>query len=322
MAEHPWDLCLLTFGATHRGGHQLWDRTNLAGEPDAAEAQALEEALREVYVACDRALGRVLEAAGPEVVVLVFSLHGMGPNTSRVDILPELLARVLDGAAPAPPGQGGLAYQRGRVPLAWRHALTRRLPRALQDRLMTFWRMSGQDWSRTAAFSLFADLHGYIRINRAGREAQGIVEPGAPFDRLGRDIAQGLESFVDADTGEPLVSVVARTDQVLPSGAQGDALPDLVVRWSDTPAARHRALHSPRFGTIDWPTPGRNPDGRSGNHRFQGFFLARGPGFPEGALLPEGDIVDLAPTILALLGLPPDPDGAREPLVEALQDRR
>ncbi len=88
MAEHPWDLCLLTFGATHRGGHQLWDRTNLGGEPDAAIAEALAGALREVYVSCDRAIGRVVEAAGPEVPVLVFSLHGMGPNTSRVEILP------------------------------------------------------------------------------------------------------------------------------------------------------------------------------------------------------------------------------------------
>lgn len=186
-------------------------------------------------------------------------------------------------------------------------------PRHLRQ---AFWRVGGIDWSTTAAFNLFADLHGYLRINQAGREVQGIVEPGAAFDNLCRDIAAGLASFVDADTGEPAVSVVARTDQALPSGARRDALPDLVVRWSDTPAAQHRALHSARFGTVPWPTPGRHPKVRSGNHRFQGFLLARGPGFPQGATLPEADIVDLAPTILARLDLSPPQDGAGRPLVK------
>jgi predicted AlkP superfamily phosphohydrolase/phosphomutase len=254
-------------------------------------------------------VARVVEAAGPEALVLVFSLHGMGSNTSRVDILPELLARVLDGGAPelAPAGKSGLAYLRGRVPLAWRHALTRRLPIALQDRLMTFWRMSGRDWSRTAAFSLLADLHGYIRINRRGREAQGIVEPGAAFDALCARIAAGLASFVDADSGAPVVAEVARTDQVLPGGARGDGLPDLIVRWSDRPAAAHRLVTSPTLGAVAWPTPGRNPDGRSGNHRPEGFLIAAGSGLPEGTELPAASILDLAPSIRTLLGLAADP---------------
>lgn len=321
MREHPWDLFLMAFGATHRGGHKLWDLSNVQGRAGEGDAEALGAALREIYVACDRAVGRVVEVAGAEVDVLVFSLHGMGPNTSRNEILPALLAQILNGGesgAATRPGKRLLSRVRQQVPLAWRNALTRRLPVAVQDRLQAFWRVGGIDWSTTAAFNLFADLHGYLRINQAGREAEGIVEPGAAFDTLCRDIAAGLEGFVDADTGEPVVSVVARTDQALPSGAQRDALPDLVVRWSDTPAAQHRALHSARFGTVPWPTPGRHPEGRSGNHRFQGFLLARGSGFAEGAALPEADIVDLAPTILALLGLPPGRGQAGRPLVETV----
>jgi ferredoxin len=99
----------------------------------------------------------------------------------------------------------------------------------------------------------------------------------------------------------------ARTDQVLPAGARSDALPDLVVRWSDAPAATHRALRSPALGTIAWPTPGRHPDGRSGNHRPEGFLIAAGPELPQGSEAPAGHILDLAPSIRALLGLPPDP---------------
>ena len=309
MAEQPWQLCLLTFGATHRGGHQLWDRANLSDEPDATLAEALAGALREVYVACDRAIGRLLEAVGAEVPVLVFSLHGMGPNTSRVEILPALLERILDGdpAAGRRAGNRALGRARRQVPLAWRHALTRRLPIALQDRLMTFWRLGGVDWSSIPAFSLMADLHGYVRINRRGREMRGIVEPGAPFEALCRRIADGLASYVDADSGEPIVATVGRSDQLFSGGARTAGLPDLIVRWSDRPAAHHRAVRSPTLGPVAWPTPGRHPGGRSGNHRPEGFLIAAGPALPQAIELPPAHIVDLAPSVRALLGLPAHP---------------
>jgi hypothetical protein len=58
---------------------------------------------------------------------------------------------------------------------------------------------------------------------------------------------------------------------------------------------------------VPWPLPGRHPDGRSGNHRPQGFLLSARPGVAAPAALPEADILDLAPTIRARLGLPPDP---------------
>ncbi len=319
MREHPWDLFLVAFGTLHRGGHKLWDGSNVRGKPDEDEAEKLGDALRDIYVACDRALGRLIEVAGSDAGVLVFSLHGMGPNTSRTEILPALLERILnddDGVgSSAPLGKTVLSGFRQRVPNAWRSALKRRLPVAAQDRLSTFWRLNGVDWSTTAAISLIADLHGYIRINRRGREALGIVEPGQGFDALCRRIAAGLESFVDASTGEPVVSQVVRTDQVLPSGERNSALPDLVVRWSKTPACRHRALRSPALGSVPWPIPGRHPDGRSGNHRFQGFLLAAGPGLPQAVELSEADIFDLAPTIRALLGLPPDPTMVGRPLL-------
>jgi predicted AlkP superfamily phosphohydrolase/phosphomutase len=312
MGEQPWQLCLLTFGAPHRGGHQLWDRANLSDQPDATLAETLAEALREVYVACDGAVGRLLEAVGAEVPVLVFSLHGMGPNTSRVEILPALLERILNGG---PPGNRGLAAARRQVPLAWRHALTRRLPIALQDRLMTFWRLGGVDWSSSLAVSLMADLHGYVRINRRGRERRGVVEPGAPFEALCRRIADGLASFVDADSGEPIVATVGRTDRLLAGGERTAGLPDLIVRWSDRPA-RHRAVRSPTLGSVAWPTPGRHPDGRSGNHRAEGFLIAAGPAQPQGIELPPAHIVDLAPSIRALLGLPAHPAMTGRSLIE------
>jgi bisphosphoglycerate-independent phosphoglycerate mutase (AlkP superfamily) len=49
--------------------------------------------------------------------------------------------------------------------------------------------------------------------------------------------------------------------------------------------------------------PLRNLNGRSGNHSSEGFVLSVGGGIPHDTLIKKGDILDLAPTIFALLGV-------------------
>jgi len=128
------------------------------------------------------------------------------------------------------------------------------------------------------------------------------VPPG-DLDAVCDRITEGLCSFRDAASGDPIVEEVRRTRDLFENGPQADRLPDLVVRWKETPAAVHHALVSDRLGRIERATPGRIPNGRSGNHRSQGWLIARGPGIPAGATLErEAHILDLAPTALDLLG--------------------
>jgi len=305
LASEPWELFLTVFGPSHRAGHMLWGGGSVAGEAGPEVDRALQNAVRDVYAATDRAIGRVLQAAGEETPVLVFSLIGMSHNTSRTDLLPTMLARVLAGdrsAAAAHQKLGAASLLRRAVPLSWRHVIKGWLPLAMQDRLSMFWRTGRADWSRTKAVSLTADVHGYVRINVRGREARGIVEPGEEYDRVCAQIAEGLLSFVDSDTGESVVQEVARIDQLFPAGWRRDALPDLIVRWAASPCANTRAIESPRFGRIAWPTPGKNPNARSGNHTADGFVVAVGDGIEPGSSIDaDAHILDLPPTILALL---------------------
>lgn len=309
MRRERWDLFLAVFAGCHRGGHKLWDDTGAAGEVPPAAAAELADSLRQVYARVDAAIGRLVEAAGDDVRVLIFSLHGMGENTSRVDLLPEMLARVLAGGppaatAPAAGRPGLLKRMRELVPNRWRHWVKQRLPLALQDWLTTFWRVGRVDWSATRAFCLVADVQGYVRLNLRGREAEGIVAPGDEYDRLGAEIAAGLSTFVDGASGMPVVHEVVRADRLYQTGARRDLLPDLIVQWARTPRAPERSVRSPRYGAIALPLPGKNADGRSGNHRPHGFLLAAGPGVGAGPL-GEAHIMDLAPTVYALFGLAP-----------------
>jgi predicted AlkP superfamily phosphohydrolase/phosphomutase len=314
MRRERWDLFLVAFAGTHRGGHKLWDATAVEG---AAPGQAarLEEALRQIYVRTDRAVGELVDTAGADVSILVFSLHGMGENTSRSELLPEMLRRVLAGSDTAPQrrGSGLTARLRRRIPVAWRNGVKARLPLALQDRLTAYWSMGRRRWAETRAFCLVSDLQGYVRINLRGREARGIVEPGTEYDRLLEEIRTGIGSFVDVESGEPVAQRVTRTDQLYPPGERRHLLPDLIVRWSRTPAAPQRRIVSPRFGTIDRELPRKNPNGRAGNHRPEGFLIVAGAGVHPGPL-PSADILDLAPTIFTHLGLAPPAELSGRPI--------
>lgn len=303
MGRDPWDLFIAVYSAAHRGGHGFWDASGLSDGGGREAERALRECLKRTYVACDEAVGRHLEAVPEDTTVLVFSLHGMAANRSRSFILEAMLRRILSDGRPAAvrSAPGLLKRLRQAVPIEWRSAVKTRLPLGIQDRLSLFWRTARRDWSRTWAFPVPVDLEGYVRINLRGREAKGVVEPGRDYEALCDRIEEGVSTFVDADTGEPLVAEVVRIDEAFGGQSRRAALPDLVLRWAPTPA-RHRRVTSPRFGSIDWPTPGKVPTGRSGNHTAIGFVMARGPGIAPGTAIEGGHILDLPPTVLALLG--------------------
>jgi predicted AlkP superfamily phosphohydrolase/phosphomutase len=317
LLQRPWRLGIVVFGALHRGGHRFWDRSSVAGSVGAGDAGWYDDALRELYRAADRAVG-ALAASAPDATVVAFSLHGMMANTARVDFLDAMLARVLLGPD-APARRPGLVRRFGEaVPLPLRRALTNAVPKAIRDPLMTRWTTGGIDWTRTRAFTLRADLNGYIRFNLRGREPLGIVTP-QEADALAGALDDGLRSYRDADTGAALVAEVCRAADVFPRGERSDRLPDLIVRWSEEPAATHRAVVSDRFGRIERATPGRIPNGRSGNHRARGWLIARGAGIGAGArLAPGADILDLAPTAVAQLGAACEAPLAGRPLPQLL----
>jgi predicted AlkP superfamily phosphohydrolase/phosphomutase len=312
MQRHSWDLYLAVLSTTHRGGHKLWDETGLLETDLPRAAEALPRALRELYTTCDAALGPLLDEAGPDTAVVAFSLHGMGANQSRAEIVDTMLGRILasepDLAASSVDAtgrsEGGLLQRlRQRIPERYRSLVKDNLPFSWQEALTRFWRRRRYDWSNVRALAVDADLVGYVRINLKGRERRGVVEPGEPFEQLCTQIEEGFRSFVDADTGEPVVAQVARADQLFPDSPRRSELPDLLLRWNETPAAQHRALRSEAFGTVAWPCPGRHPTGRSGNHRGEGFVIARAPGVDAGGRLDGGRILDLAPTVYRLLGV-------------------
>ncbi len=315
MHKEPWDLFLAYLFTAHHGGHRLWSPINIKDSLTDSEKTDLADSMRQVYIANDRAIGELVQATGEDVMVMVMSMHGMGVNNSRTWIFPEMLRRVMGVEA----GSRSSLIQiikslRDLIPVEWRHQVKSRFPYGVRRWLTRTWRTSGFKWNETHAFNLFSDTQGWVRINLKGREVQGIVEP-AEYDALCQQISEGLKTFVDADTNEPIIKSIFRPHQAF-EGERLDDLPDLIVNWVDSPAAMHRAVVSPQFGAIPWPTPGHNPEGRSGNHRWEGFLLLAGKDIKPGAI-ENAHILDLAPTILSLLEqpIPAEMEGKILPLV-------
>ncbi len=95
------------------------------------------------------------------------------------------------------------------------------------------------DWSKTKAYALGL---GQIYINLRGREAKGIVNPGADYRQVAAQIKAGLEAFVDEETGEHPVAHVFTRDEAYNGVYDPVLIPDLIpsnnegyrVGWQDS----------------------------------------------------------------------------------------
>jgi predicted AlkP superfamily phosphohydrolase/phosphomutase len=309
LSWERFDLLWINLPASHVAGHRLWDVSQLG-----LGADDLGDPVPEVYAAVDRAISKIVAALPADADVVVFSPSGMGPNTSRVDLLPKMLELVLAGengrrkASDSSAG-GSIWRLRAALPASLRGQLARALPSPVLFELSARLELRA-DWSRTKAFPLPSDGTGYVRLNLRGREREGIVDPGEA-DSLATEIADGLSTFRDPD-GSPAVAGVERVSELVDRGPGSERLPDLVVRWSDRPSAALSGVSSPRFGEV--PRHGGGT-GRTGHHTADAWALL----VPAGSAVRETSrpphIVDIPATACSLLGA--DSAGlAGEPLLE------
>jgi predicted AlkP superfamily phosphohydrolase/phosphomutase len=144
-------------------------------------------------------------------------------------------------------------------------------------------------------FALPTFSEGYVRVNLVGREKQGRVVTGE-YSPLCERITALLGGLRDARTGQAMVKEVVRTrrspldrDPRLPDA-------DLIVVWNEIVADVVEHAELGRIGPV--------PFTRTGGHSDTGFAIVKGPGFTPGTVLADGNIKDVAPTILSLMGAP------------------
>ena len=273
LLEENWDLFLIVFKEAHCIGHQAWHV--LDGAPSLPSNP---NAVKTIYQALDRAVGEIARRSAPETTLILFSNLGMAPNFTGEHLLDQVLQRL----------ESKVATLRQQTQLA-----ARRASRKLRA-LITGAPSDPTPANRLAFQVQHNEMSGAIRINLIGREPSGIVLPGQDYERLCSRLTEELLALRVPETGEPLVQTVLRADQAYPGEHRSD-LPDLFVIWSRRgPIA---GAQSPSVGTLSSPAPAY----RTGNHTQGGFYLGVGPRAQPGRDLAPASIIDLAPTVAALL---------------------
>jgi predicted AlkP superfamily phosphohydrolase/phosphomutase len=157
------------------------------------------------------------------------------------------------------------------------------------------------DWDRTAAWGE-AGYYCRLFLNVKGREPRGTIER-SKYDEIRDRLKRELEDLTD-DSGNHMGTRVFKPEEIYP--VVKGIPPDLIVYFGDL---RWRSVGSVGIGSIHTFENDTGPD--DANHSQHGIFIMRAPRMKERGKVSGVHIMDVAPTVLKLLGLriPEDMEG-------------
>lgn len=262
-----WDVLFIETHASDYTNHSF---LGLADPISGASPEAIERCRRGVartYASIDTMVGKVLELADPNTLVVLASDHGGTPSQfGQVDVNAVLEEA---GFVVYRPGEGGKREV---------------------------------DLSKTKAFGLGLC---HVFVNLKGREPNGVVDP-ADYEETQRQIVAALYTYVDKATGRHPFSLAITRQNAEMVNLWGDLVGDVVYALDPAFDGAHgKQLPSTRFGM-------------GAQHSV---FVMAGPGVKRGvALRRQVRVVDVAPTIAYLLGMPVPANAEGGVIYEALED--
>ncbi len=277
-----WDLLVGVIESTDRVQHMMW-RLIDPEHPmyDKALAAKFGDSIERVYRRCDDFVGEVMARVPADTPIVIVSDHGFHSFRQSVNLNTWLVQNGFMAIQGQPPGE-----------------------KTLQDLFGggTFW--ENVDWSRTKAYAMGL---GQIYINLKGREAHGIVSPGAESAAVQDDLIAHLLTMTDPKTGAKMVDAVYKADDVY-SGEFKKNAAELQVGFADGYRVSWQS-------TLGGSPPGLvypNMKKWSGDHGSFDYKSTAGTIIANRSL-PDGDlnIIDIAPSVLKYFGvpIPPDIDG-------------
>jgi len=276
-----------------------------------------EDAVESVFTAVDAELERILDVCDPDTILFA-SDHGIGPYEGVEFRVNEFLRdqdylQTTRGSGGMPSwtsiardrdDDGGSSRAQRLVAAAASVGLTsQRLKRVLEAlRLdgvvlrnvsMDTVRAGTErvDFERSTAYMRSRTELG-VRINKAGRDPAGVVSP-AEYSSVRSDLIRSLESATTPD-GDPVFETVAPSERYFSGPFLDDAV-DIVTIPDDYQHYLSASMRGDQFA----------PPSEPWNHKRMGVVALTGPGVDTDASLDGAHLFDIAPTVLASLGVPP-----------------
>lgn len=283
--ESDNELVVHCFEFPDRVGHVFW-RVVDPKHPayDAQLAAKWGDAILKSYQLMDAIVGDAMAAAGKHnAALLVLSDHGFASFRKSVNYNTWL---VINGYMTL---RSGVQAKERNVEMLFDQG--------------QFW--ENVDWSKTRAYAMGL---GELYVNLEGREAQGIVKPGAEYDALKNELKQRLVVMQDPETGEHPVRRVLAREEVYKQ-FDPNMIPDLFVTNNDG----YRVSWQTSLGGIPKEILEPNKGVWSGDHCSVDPEIVKGIFFYNRRLATARApyIADVYPTVLALLDveLPYQVDG-------------
>ena len=277
--QSDYDLIVQQFEFPDRVAHVFW-RFMDPKHPayDAAAAAKWGGTLLTVYQLMDAIVGDAMRAAEKNhAALIVLSDHGFASFRKAVNYNTWL---VINGYMTL---KTGVQVKERNVEMLFDQG--------------QFW--ENVDWSRTRAYAMGL---GEVYINLKGREAQGVVNPGAEYDALKTELKQKLVMMQDPEDGQyPVRRVLAREEVY--RQFDPNMIPDLFVTNNDG----YRVSWQTSLGGIPKALIEPNKQTWSGDHCSVDPEIVKGIFFYNHRLTTTRApyIADVYPTVLGLLDVKP-----------------
>ena len=289
MTDDDIDLVGVVFDGADKLQHLCWrflDPELRPSEPTAWEQEII-DLCEQYFRGLDAMLADLVALGGEEATVVVVSDHGFGPS-SHVFYLNVWLEQ-----------QGFLAWKDSPVEETEEEA-----PR------IGFAQMTRHvyelDWDRTVAYAATPTSMGINIVDRAPGAAASIT--GERHRQITENLVTALRTLRHPTTGRPLVTEVhERTDTF--AGPYEQLAPDLTLTLDAGVA----------ISILRSDTLFREREIALGNHRWDGIFIASGPGIRTGERIDEVSLLDIAPLVLYSQDLPIPTDVAGQIPEQALR---
>lgn len=336
IQKEAFDFLMLHIVATDRVQHALWNILDPQHQHYRSDlAERYYDEVVSFYRELDKQVGEINDMYSSSGIVFLISDHGFCKINKTIDLNVWLLK---EGYIKLKKGfftrlkfflwQRGFTYEwlYGRLGLGWGRLWGKILGK-LWDKMLvlilnskfvkppmdfvndlilnkSLWLLSLKDvdWPRTRAYCKTG--LGQIFINLKGREPEGMVNGGQEYENLKGEIIRRLQDFMNELTGGKSEAEIYAKEEIY-SGDYFNEMPDVTF------LANKDGYQAGSF--VDFGSNRTTSDVTliTGNHDMDGILLARGESLKKGVSINEANIMDIAPTILYMMGckIPEDMDG-------------
>jgi predicted AlkP superfamily phosphohydrolase/phosphomutase len=294
VSRPDWDFLLVNFSEVHEAGHYL------TGSETIAPGLSNLDAMAKVLEPLDRAWPRIVAAAGPDCDVLFLALMGMFEQRDFEAFGAQILA-LFQGKEPTDHAAHPDLIRRVRelLPNSVHRAIWTSMPAKWRVGRVNKLRAQRNDYETARLFTVVHDTQPAVRINLAGRETPGIVQPEeAPV------LLDSLETLMRQFTtpeAQPAFLRLWRAAVEEP-GPNSHRLPDAIM-FTNPEVKQASELIGPD-GIVLMSS---HREARNGNHSDNGFCYFW-PAKGKSANRKSVNNLDFAPSLLDLLEVPYDRD--------------